>query len=679
MSELTKKRVHWTEYNGDELLHDEDVDVLTSADAVTFDDGEDLQHKYTQGQFVSPSTTGILSNLSTENKSSLVDAVNEVKSSATSNESSITSLTNRVSTNENDIDSLETRMDTAESDIDSLEKRVTPISLGGTGATTASKALTNLGITTSVSELNALVGKSLAGKTVSPTEDTTVTAGEGAEIFNDYYTRTSTSAYGNIASGKFSHAEGCRTTASGNYSHSEGHKTTASDSYAHAEGSVTSASNHSAHAEGTGTTANGMNSHAEGFYTTASGYTSHAEGYETTASGDRSHAEGCETSASGDYSHAEGHSTTASGDYSHAEGSGTLAEKNYAHAEGLNTKAQGGSSHAEGTETIASAGHSHAEGYKTTASGAWSHSEGYDNTASGDASHVEGNGNVASGNYSHAEGQGTDATGSYSHAEGHGTLAAGMHSHAGGWGTIANRCQTALGRYNKSSDGMTSQTDTSGDIFIIGNGGFDTQRSNAFRVTTAGKAYGLANFSGSGAGVAELYEWQDGNPDNEDRRGLFVTLDGEKIKIASPDDDYILGTIDPCPYVVGDVQSEIWKDMYLKDVFGERMIETVEVEETTDENGEVIPAHTEERWILNPEYDPTQTYVSRDERSEYVAITSKGKVVMIDDGTCRVNGYCTVGKNGVATASETNYAVRVMERIDDTHIKVYIDSVFINQ
>lgn len=186
MSELTKKRVHWKEYNGEELVHDEDVDVLTSADAVTFDDGEDLQYKYTQGQFVNPSTTGSLSNLSTTNKSSLVDAINEVKTDATSNESSIDSLTDRATTSENDIDSLETRMttvesdidnvetrmstaesdidslegrmSTAESDIDSLESRITPIPLGGTGATTASGALTNLGITATASELNVLDG-----------------------------------------------------------------------------------------------------------------------------------------------------------------------------------------------------------------------------------------------------------------------------------------------------------------------------------------------------------------------------------------------------------------------------------------------------------------------------------------------------------------------------------------
>ena len=44
---LAKKRVHWKEKDvitGE--VHDEDVDVYTSADAVTFDDGETLQQKH---------------------------------------------------------------------------------------------------------------------------------------------------------------------------------------------------------------------------------------------------------------------------------------------------------------------------------------------------------------------------------------------------------------------------------------------------------------------------------------------------------------------------------------------------------------------------------------------------------------------------------------------------------
>lgn len=354
----------------------------------------------------------------------------------------------------------------------------------------------------------------------------------------------------------------------------------------------------------------------------------------------------------------------ASGEYSHAEGKGTTANGNYAHTEGGTTIASGVASHAEGSYSIAGGICAHAEGSATN--------------ASGDYTHAEGGGTTASGKYSHAEGEKTTASAFCAHAEGSNTNALEPYAHSGGRNTIANRFQFVCGKHNTETAGATDDNDTTGDIFIIGNGTYNT-RSNAFRVTTAGKVYGLSNFSGSGAGVAELYEWVDGNPNNEDRRGLFVTLEGEKIRIATPNDEYILGVIDPCPYVVGDVQSEIWKDMYLKDVFGEKLIETVEVEETTDEIGEVIPAHTEKRWILNPEFDSTQEYISRDDRSEFVAITSKGKVVLIDDGSCQVNKYCTVGENGIATASENNYAVRVMERIDDTHIKVYIDSVFVNK
>lgn len=164
MGELAKKRVHWKEYNGDTLIHDEDVDVLTSADCVTFDDGETMQYKYTQGQFVSPSDMGYKTNLRTDNKSTLVDAINEVKTSATSNESSIISLANRVSTNENDIGALETR--------------VTPLTLGGTGATSASGALSNFGITATASELNKLDGMTATTSELNTLDGITATTTE---------------------------------------------------------------------------------------------------------------------------------------------------------------------------------------------------------------------------------------------------------------------------------------------------------------------------------------------------------------------------------------------------------------------------------------------------------------------------------------------------------------------
>lgn len=318
---------------------------------------------------------------------------------------------------------------------------------------------------------------------------------------------------------------------------------------------------------------------------------------------------------------------------------------------------------------VASGQYSHAEGAATSASGEYSHAEGIFTLASGYASHAEGCSTEAAGTYSHAEGNIAYATGEASHAEGFDTNATGYCSHAGGHGTTANDYQTVFGRYNKSSTGASSATDTTGDVFIIGNG-TNTTKSNAFRVTMAGKAFGLSAYGSSGADYAEYFEWIDGNADNEDRTGYFVTVDGEKIRKATAEDTYILGIVSATPCVEGDVQSEFWRDMYLKDVFGRKLTETVEVEETTDENGNVVPAHTEKRWILNPEYNPELEYVSRDERKEWSAVGLVGKLVAYQDGTCVAGGFCTVGNNGTATASLDNNGYKVLKVIDSEHVLV---------
>ena len=176
-----------------------------------------------------------------------------------------------------------------------------------------------------------------------------------AEIFNDYTN--------NVATGKFSHAEGNRNTASGEVSHAEGMSTTASGNNSHAEGAITTAGKYASHAEGDSTTASGSRSHAEGDSTTASGEASHAEGNHTTASGNYgSHAEGYYTTASGEDSHAEGYYTTAGGSESHAEGYHTTASGSRSHAEGYYTTASGSKSHAEGNYTIAYNESEHAQG-----------------------------------------------------------------------------------------------------------------------------------------------------------------------------------------------------------------------------------------------------------------------------------------------------------------------------
>ena len=47
-----------------------------------------------------------------------------------------------------------------------------------------------------------------------------------------------------------------------------------------------------------------------------------------------------------------------------------------------------------------------------------------------------------------------------------------------------------------------------------------------------------------------------------------------------------------------------------------------------------------------------------------------GKLVVVDDGTCEVNGFCAANDNGIGTNAETGY--RVMERLDKNHIRVFV-------
>lgn len=360
----------------------------------------------------------------------------------------------------------------------------------------------------------------------------------------------------------------------------------------------------------------------------------------------------------GEGSVTEGSSTTASSRFSHAEGYGTTASAGEAHAEGANTKASGSDSHAEGSGAKASGSASHAEGYSTKASGHYSHAEGYLATASGDRSH--------------AEGFSTTASGFESHAEGYGAKASGKSSHAGGYYTTAEYlASTAIGRYNVEYD-PSNNVNNVGYYFVIGKGTSNTARANALRIT-ATAAYGVSSWNASGADYAELFEWLDGNPDAADRAGRFVTLEGEKIRLAGPDDGYILGVVSGNPSVVGDVHDDQWQGMYLYDIFGRPLWEDVEVPEELDQDGTVlVPALVEHRQRLNPAYDGTQKYVPRTQRPEWDAVGLLGKLVAVDDGTCLVNGWANVGDGGIAVHSARPTRYRVMARLDETHIRILI-------
>ena len=310
------------------------------------------------------------------------------------------------------------------------------------------------------------------------------------------------------------------------------------------------------------------------------------------------------------------------------------------------------------------------EGEDTTASGNLAHAEGSGTKASGNRSHAEGHNTTASGNYSHAEGHGTTASGNYSHAEGQGTTAGGYYSHAAGYYTTTNEYQTVVGRYNVENGAQSSYTAGSG-YFIVGSGTSSSAKANCFRATesnTYGKTYNT-----SGADYAEMFEWLDGNISNDDRIGKFVTLDGDKIKLATSQDDYILGVVSGNPSVIGDSHSDQWVHMFEQDIFGRPIYETVTIPEEKDDDGNIIvEEHTEEQLKVSKQYDNTQPYIARDKRKEWVAVGLLGKLICIDDGTAEINGYVKPNENSIATYSEAKTKYRVMKRIDETHIQILI-------
>ena len=455
----------------------------------------------------------------------------------------------------------------------------------------------------------------------------------------------------------------------------------------------------------------GAYSTAEGSETTASGESSHAEGHETTASGNYSHAEGQSTTASASYTHSEGVNTSAIGQGSHAEGS-NLKQNRYneivfedprevkikdattitvvgsqafglsSHAEGCATLAYGKNSHTEGYHTVTVADGSHAEGCRSETSGLFSHAEGFETKASSTASHAEGSNTTASNSASHAEGYYTTASGNYTHAEGYYTTASGNYTHAEGYyTTAANYASHASGKYNAAMTTGGGAGNTTGTAFVIGNGTGNSALSNAFSVQFDGTVKAKSTITASTtADYAEFFEWLDKNPNEEDRVGHFVTLDGDKIKIATSEDDYILGIVSGEPFVLGNGDCDTWNGMYLHDEFRRTMYEPApKIIEILDNEGnptgeykEVEGEYEGTRPILNPDYDPTQEYISRFDRVEWSPIGMLGVLAVLHDGTAEVNGYVTVNNEGIATkcTRDIRNSYRVIKKVSDKVVEV---------
>lgn len=249
-----------------------------------------------------------------------------------------------------------------------------------------------------------------------------------------------------------------------------------------------------------------------------------------------------------------------------------------------------------------------------------------------------------------AFGYGALAERSYSASFGYGAKTFGQQQFATTNNTAPNvNGGTALGAFaNNTSDRM----------FVLGNGTSVSTKSNAFSVGLTGDVYG-GTYNSTGADLAEYFEWDDGNAKSDDRRGLAVTLVGDKIRIAQQGDD-VIGIISATASVIGDAHDDYYHNKYAKDKYGAILYEDV-----INDDGDTV-----RQPMINPDYDVTQTYVPRSERKEWGCVGLIGKLIAHDDGSLVVGNYADVGVDGRLTRVTHRTQFRVMSRLDDDLVLV---------
>ena len=177
-----------------------------------------------------------------------------------------------------------------------------------------------------------------------------------------------------------------------------------------------------------------------------------------------------------------------------------------------------------------------------------------------------------------------------------------------------------------------------------------------------------------------MFEWRDGNPRGEDRRGYFVTVRDGLISIADADDKFVAGVVSGSPAIASDSQGCNWHDMYLRDEFGGLIYEWAEekiIIPLLDEsrggpkiNAEALKIIRVRRPKLNPAYDPDLPYIPRTRRVEWAAVGLIGKLVVRDDGSCMPNGFCRPGICGLATSSDDGWLV--LKRISADKVLIFL-------
>lgn len=216
--------------------------------------------------------------------------------------------------------------------------------------------------------------------------------------------------------------------------------------------------------------------------------------------------------------------------------------------------------------------------------------------------------------------------------------------------------QTVLGKFNKPLNnwgetipliiGWGEDGNNRKNLLVLQNSNNNTSdQSGDGGLMTYGPLKPGANYIND---FSEYFEWFDGNPNNEDRVGYMVQLNGEKIEFADSFEKCI-GIISVTSAFVGNSCSLEWHGRYLKDDFGRIICEEIDGKQVLK---------------INPNYDDSLEYIPRDRRKEWGNVGILGQILVRQDGTLEAGDYAGC-INGIATKSTDNKGYRVLKIVSD--------------
>lgn len=252
--------------------------------------------------------------------------------------------------------------------------------------------------------------------------------------------------------------------------------------------------------------------------------------------------------------------------------------------------------------------------------------------------------------------------GGYNLTTGYQCIAGANYSAAlGNYTVTSHEGSVIIGKYGVSPESYS---------FSLANGTSQANQGLAVKMLQTGDICADGTLSSPCADYSEMFEWQDGNPNAEDRAGYFVKLVGDKIEKAD-DFDEPLGIVSATPALIGDSGELHWQGKYVTDDFGRIQYYDVLIPEQTDEDGNLlVEEHYERQPVINPGWDSTQEYVPRLKRPEWAAVGVIGKLVVYDDGTLQSGDLCRPGVGGRAVKSISN-GYRVLKRISEDKVLIW--------